>query len=275
MKSIERKKILITVTTYPLPSRKYQELVCTAGLTEEGDWVRIYPVPLSALVENRFRKYHWIELDLEKRIGGKDFRPESYKPHRDDLSDMVVGTRIDTADDWAERKKYCMKRVEPSLSALLEKAKNRKVATSLAVYKPAQLLEFMIEETERDWKDAWKNTRQMSLFEEFKRLGIRKVPYKFSYRFLDDAGQERNLMIEDWEIGQLYWNCLKNANGNEALACQKVKEKYWDDLALTKDLYLFLGTTLRFHAINAPNPFVIIGVFYPPKPAINPQLQLF
>ena len=42
-------KILITVTTYPLPSRSYDELVCTAGITEDGKWIRIYPVPLSSL----------------------------------------------------------------------------------------------------------------------------------------------------------------------------------------------------------------------------------
>ena len=29
-------KVLITVMTYPHPSRGYQELVCTAGVTESG-----------------------------------------------------------------------------------------------------------------------------------------------------------------------------------------------------------------------------------------------
>ena len=44
-----RKKVLLTVTTYPLPSRSYDELVCTAGILENGAWIRIYPVPLSFL----------------------------------------------------------------------------------------------------------------------------------------------------------------------------------------------------------------------------------
>ena len=50
----------------------------------------------------------------------------------------------------------------------------------------------------------------------------------------------------------------------EKKACADVKKKYFDDFAKTKDLYLFLGTTREFHLI-APNPFVIIGVFYPKK----------
>ena len=45
-------KVLITVTTYPLPSRSYDELVCTAGVLENGDWIRIYPVPLHFLQES-------------------------------------------------------------------------------------------------------------------------------------------------------------------------------------------------------------------------------
>ena len=34
------------------------------------------------------------------------------------------------------------------------------------------------------------------------------------------------MMIEDWEIGALYWKCLKGAEGDEATALQKVKQKY-------------------------------------------------
>ena len=51
---IETKKVFITVKTYPTLSKKYDELVCTAGFFEDGSWVRIYPLP--------FRK-----LDYEKR----------------------------------------------------------------------------------------------------------------------------------------------------------------------------------------------------------------
>lgn len=69
-------------------------------------------------------------------------------------------------------------------------------------------------------------------------------------------------MIEDWEIGQLYWNCLKREK-NEAAAIKKVKQKFFDDFALTKDLYLFLGTTREWHQ-RGKNPYVIIGTFHPP-----------
>jgi hypothetical protein len=36
-----RKKILIVAKTYPCPSTKYGELVCTAGIDETGKWHRL------------------------------------------------------------------------------------------------------------------------------------------------------------------------------------------------------------------------------------------
>ena len=72
-------------------------------------------------------------------------------------------------------------------------------------------------------------------------------------------------MIEDWEIGALYWNCLRSADGDEVIALKKVKEQYADNFIKNNDLYFFLGTTKEWHRRRATNPFVIIGVFYPKK----------
>ena len=40
----QKLRVLITVKTYPIPSSRYDELVCTAGVTETGDLVRLYPI---------------------------------------------------------------------------------------------------------------------------------------------------------------------------------------------------------------------------------------
>ena len=72
-------------------------------------------------------------------------------------------------------------------------------------------------------------------------------------------------MIEDWEIGALYWNCLRDAEGDEEIALKKVRQKYETQFLDGHDIYLFLGTTKEWHTRRANNPFVIIGVFYPKK----------
>ena len=62
-----RERILITVKTYPTLSRKYGETVCTAGVREDGSWVRVYPVPFRRLEEaEQYRKFDWLECDLIK-----------------------------------------------------------------------------------------------------------------------------------------------------------------------------------------------------------------
>ena len=69
------------------------------------------------------------------------------------------------------------------------------------------------------------------------------------------------MMIEDWEIGALYWNCIRDGSTPEE-AVAKVRQKYFDNF-LEKDLHLFLGTTREWHG-RGKNPFVVIGAFYPP-----------
>lgn len=266
-----RKKVLITVTTYPLPSRSYDELVCTAGVLENGDWIRIYPVPLSFLTDLKGSgklkrvKYTWIELDLNKRKD--DFRPGSHSPVNYNFKDIAIGERINTDGNWAVRKEYCLKKVYTNKTQLLEDSKAPD-NISLATFKPSKILGLEIEEDEREWKDVWKELRnQRNLFETVKPVEklIPKLPYKFYYRFTDDSGVESKLMIEDWEIGALYWNCLRNARGNEVVALEKVKEQYEENFIKNKDLYFFLGTTKEWHRRRSNNPFVIIGVFYPKK----------
>ena len=271
-------KILITVTTYPLPSRSYDELVCTAGLLETGEWIRIYPVPLSFFPDLKDKgkqhsiKYTWVELELKKRTD--DFRPESHSPQYYDFRDLAVHERLGTESNWLKRKEVCLKKVYTNLSALIEDSRAPK-NISLATFKPTTIKRLEWEEDAREWKDEWKDLRkQGDLFKEIKdpETVIPKLPYKFFYVFTDDAGKESRLMIEDWEIGALYWNCLRTAEGDEAKALEKVRQKYEDKFFKEKDLYFFLGTTKEWHTRRAKNPFVIIGVFYPRK---EQQISLF
>ncbi|MFO7322650.1 MAG: hypothetical protein DIU68_013040 [Chloroflexota bacterium] len=276
---IPNARVLITVKTYPLPSNKYEELVCTAGILSNGKWIRIYPIPFRSLpYQEQYKKYNWIELDLIRN--SSDFRPESYRPKNGTDQRIEVVGRVGTSDNWRERKNLILKEVFVSMTELIDLAKSDQ-KKSLGTLKPLEIVDFVIEEDEREWKPEWIDQfKQLRLFEtadigrNTAREVIRKVPYKYSYRFLSKGdNQPRQLMIEDWEIGALYWNCLQICEGDEYLANQLVRQKYFDEFVSQKDIYLFLGTTKRFHNVS-PNPFVIIGVFYPPKTKVT-QLPLF
>lgn len=264
------RRIFITVKTYPTLSKKYDELVCTAGILDDGSWARVYPLPFRKLeYDNRYQKYQWMELPLIKNES--DPRPESYRVlDIDQIS--VLGDPVGTQQDWFERKSIIFENnpVYEDLAELINKANKNEL--SIAIFKPAKIIDFVIEPVDRTWSQQSleilkAKASQLHLFqteEELKRefLVVDKLPYKFSYRFEDITGRSSTLMIEDWEIGMLYWNCLKQTKGNEEQALQLVRNKYLNTFS-TKDLSLFLGTTRQFHGW-ARNPFVIIGVFYPP-----------
>jgi hypothetical protein len=265
-----REKILITVKTYPTLSSKYDELVCTAGFREDGSWIRLYPIPFRKLdYENRYAKYQWIELDIVKN--NSDFRPESYRPY--DYDNILVGEKISTGRDrlWLERKKFALHKVYDDIEVLKAEAKDKELYTSLATFKPTKIRKFKCEPISREWDSdkLIKLEAKAKQYDLFKRSDnpfnvVDKVPYKFSYHIEDINGKESTMMIEDWELCQLYWKVLKKHNGDEEKACLDVKKKYFDDFAMTKDLYLYLGTTRQFHLV-APNPFIIIGTFHPKK----------
>lgn len=96
------------------------------------------------------------------------------------------------------------------------------VGVSLAVFKPTCIVDFTIESTERSWdperlKAIEARSQQLNLFggEESPFTLVRKLPFVFRYEFEDVRGRSSTLMIEDWEIGSLFWNCLEHAEGDE------------------------------------------------------------
>jgi hypothetical protein len=238
--------------------------------------IRIYPVPFRKLqYDQQYSKYDWLEIDLVKNTS--DFRPESFRPNLYD-SPFKKMEHLDTQGNWYLRKQICLKNVYTNLEKLISEAKDKSIVRSLAVFKPTKILDFTAESVESNWdKDKLKNIiesrKQLSLFEDLENdlKLVKKLPFKFKYKFLDDTGKESNMMIEDWETGQLFWKQLEKYSGDSVKAVADVKSKYFDDFAKTKDLHFYLGTTLRHHYPSL-NPFMIIGTFTPKK---EMQLSLF
>ena len=144
---ITREKVLITVKKYPTLSEKYGELVCTAGVKEDGSWIRIYPFPFRRFKEyRRFKKYTWIELPL--RRNSSDPRPESYRPAGWD--EIKILETIGTKNNWEARKKIILKdNIYNNIDLLIKRAKENQL--SLAVFKPTEILDFTWDEVDKEW----------------------------------------------------------------------------------------------------------------------------
>lgn len=269
MQRNRRAKILITVKTYPVPSKKYQEVVCTAGITEDGEWVRLYPIDYRYLPpEAQYKKYQWIEIDLQSRGAGSDQRKESYKPILENI--VLLGEPLSTAKGWLARREIVDKL--PHLTMRQYQALYDEDGTSLGIVRPSRILDMKVERRKQeDWDEGQQGIlSQQRLFGQSPKE-LAKIPYKFSYVFeCEDSDKPHNAMCEDWELGALFLNERKRLGSDEA-AAESVRRKFFDELcAPSKDTRFFVGTIFPY------NTWVVLGVFYPPKTADQPrQMSLF
>ena len=258
----QRLKVLITVKTYPLPSSKYDELVCTAGVTETGDFVRLYPINFRDLpFSQQFKKYQWIEVIATKHKG-RDQRKESYRPVSDSiqiLSEPISSSR----GDWSKRAQFALKNKAQSMEDLWFRQKTDR--TSLGVFEPKKVRDLVISDDDPEWRpEQLKALLQARLWEtrSVSKEPPRKVPFKFHYHFDCDDEQcnGHEMSIYDWEAGVLFWKLVDNGDSHK-VAAEKVRSKFLDEICgADKDTYFFVGTNLKY------STWMVLGLFYPKIP---------
>ena len=254
-------KVLITVKTYPIPSAKYDELVCTAGVTESGDFVRLYPINFRDLsFSQQYKKYQWIEVIAEKH-GRRDMRDESYRPDSDTIQSLGEPIKSNPGN-WAERARYALAKKARSIEELNDRRKADR--TSLGVFRPKKVHDLVISPDDHpDWTPRFKAKLQQARLWETRTVSkepLRKVPFKFHYWFKcdDHRCKGHRMMIVDWEVGALFWR-LVDQGLSQKDAASKVREKFLTELCgPDKDMHFFVGTTLKH-----PKNWMVLGLFYP------------
>lgn len=252
-------RVLIVVKTYPHPSKKYKEIVCTAGVTESGKWIRLYPIDYRYLEHAKwYKKYQWINVTIEKNHD--DFRIDSYRPNT--ASIKTIGNPIDTKKNWETRKQLILPTIKfNSLEEIKEAYKTSCV--SLGIFKPKIVEDLIMEADSNEWSDTHKKMlNQLVLFGEQPKP-LFKIPYKFSYIYrCNDQRCEHShkQTIFDWEIFMLYQNLKNQYHYSMDVVLQKIKDlwltKMWHS---SRNSHLIVGTQF-------PNPsFIVLGVFWPPR----------
>lgn len=248
------KKIFIVVKTYPNSSRKYQETVCTAGITEDGEWIRLYPINFRQLhSEKQYEKYTWVRTRIKpakETLSGK--RIDSFNP---DMDSWTVLNSVGTELDWFERKRI----IYPTVSKSLEEIEQRFYVErrSLGIFKPKKVYSLEITENKKSSKSQNDDIVQLDLFEEPPKP-LENIPYEFRYRFIcdDPVCKGHSIINLDWEIYEAFrkWSHKYGVNG----ALEKIKHKWFNVFfAHNRDTHLIVGTHNRF------NTFMVIGVFWP------------
>lgn len=261
----------LIVKAAPEVSKTYGEVVCTAGILDDGRLIRVYPVPWDDYRTGRFPKYSRVRATLEPSTEPAR-RPESHKLKGAmmPISDALQSGKGDTP--WRERMELLGPAIEAAgVAGMKEKQKAHR--SSLAIVKVVELVEFHIDaEPDAIIQQAdYRLSPQRDLAGQAEMIGSRidRLKHVFRYRWrcpgacCAEGKEPHNMTCEDWELFESYRSWRKNPryDTNEKLA-EALKTKFFDQMA-TKDLHFVLGTTSDPAYQQAP---LIIGIVYPPAP---------
>lgn len=270
--SSRTEKILVTIKAYPNPSSQYIETVCVAGITESGNFIRLYPIPFRDLeYDQQFKVFNWIEATVAKT--SKDYRKES---HYIVPASIKVGAHVGTENQWAVRRSIIDPLVSPSIEALQDQFTQDH--TSLGIIRPKRIKRLIIKKETPQWTPTeLAKLRQRTLFDAIDEQGteeairdLEKIPYRFQYEFEcdDPRCKGHTFSVISWEVMQSYrkWREDYGDAEWEAKFRQMYEQKLLDD---HHDLHFFVGTIFQH-----PHVWGINGLFYPPKTTVT-QPSLF
>ena len=251
----EKKKLLIVVKTYPTPANRGVEVSCTAAITEQSEWIRLFPVPYRFLDgEKRFQKYQWIEASIRR---SRDHRPESFQIDADSIN--ILSDPISSKDSWKARREVLEAMRSQCLCCLKEEQISNKFPT-LGFFKPGEISGLSLEAVEPHWTESeLAKLNQLGMFDGNPHKTLEKIPYTFYYTFRcahDHCGGHR-MSCTDWEMGQAYRN-FRDSYGLDWQS--KFMEKFDQGIRMKSDTHFFVGTVS-----NHPNSWIIVGLFYPPQ----------
>ncbi|HEX2242141.1 MAG TPA: hypothetical protein VHK27_02555 [Gammaproteobacteria bacterium] len=252
-----RLRVRILVKAFPQQSKKHEETVCCAGITEDGQqMLRLFPIRFRRLPkEQQFDRFDLVEV-LATKAG--DPRPESYRV--DEASIQL----IEKAKTLSEEAKVRLWQpfIASSLKALHEE--NRQKNRSLGIVRPdSGSIKFFCKpakdaDTEdRDVADAVQQVQQSSFLEDPLKP-LEKPEYAFGYTFTS-AGNPHKHIIHDWEVQAAYRH-YKHRYGAQAL--ERLKHEYAENIP-ARNLHFLMGT-IAAH----PRNFIIIGLL---RSSLDPQ----
>ncbi len=257
-----RMRVLITVKAAPNPSATYGETVCVAGLRLDLDaagWVRLYPVNSRELErDDNFRKYDIVTLMARPSPG--DPRAESWRPQVDTIRNEGH------LPPWERRRQFIDEYVEGSMCGLIEAARLRGSAKSLAAIRPREVTGMDIElhgpwtADEQGKIDAYMNQIEFPGMSRRPKTDLEAPRFRGWYRYVCQApgcGGHRQ-GIYDWEWVTLQRNLSRLGDAEASAALRK---RFLDEIcAPTNDLAFFVGNQQK-----RPQGFMVLGAFYPPR----------
>ena len=251
----EKKRVTIVTKAYPEPSTKHGDVACTAGITEDGEWIRLYPIDMRHFIGiKKISKFDVIEVEV-KKDNDKLGRKESHKVRPDSIR-VIDRSLTKPKPDWVRRSSIILPNLNESIQAL--KGAYEEDMTSLGIIRPSEIIDFIkTEDLEVYEQNGWSFTINLDGKVIPK---VTKIPHIFKYRFQCQGCSEGDhiMQCEDWELFESYRSWGERYEDPEIL-WEKLREKYFTWMLETRDLHFIMGMYSQY-----PTWF-IIGIYYPRK----------
>lgn len=242
--SWRKESILVLVKATPIwstNSKRY--VICTAGVSEDGEWRRLYPMYWKTIKNNNIKVWDLIQVETKKPE--RDPRPESRKIQNESAKNL--GCAI---SDREKRRRYLNELTD---SKLPDAAEERK---TLSLIKPV-LFGFSIEKREEPVDQA---TLYGGVFDRrpYHDIGI-------YYRF--KCGEKGCNLCR--EVGKLHVmecfdfgaNHLYRKYDDESVAKEKVRDMCFKRMKFDFDSWFSMGTHSRYPFLR----WMIVGLLWMKK----------
>jgi hypothetical protein len=190
-----------------------------------------------------------------------DARSESYTLRIDSIRRQEF---IGTANGWRARKAIVLPLKRNSLCEIVND--RRAGGPTLGIFRPARITRLAITPAKPPhWTPQEENLLRQQLlgFEVTPRTPLEKTPVEFRYQFrcAEATCNGHRIMCTDWEMGESYrrW---RDQYGQRWEAM--FRQRYERDMIEKNDTHFYVGN-IHQH----PDNWLIVGLFYPPMPAIG------
>lgn len=231
------KKVLIIGRASPEPSRKHLETVCTGGITEEGQLLRLYPIPLRYLQEERrYKLWSWAKFDVQKNPS--DRRKESYRVRDESI---VVLSQIKSRSEQFSLLQKAIVRDRETLEAMY-----RRDWTSMGIVQ-VELLDFQAARQQKDWEKDKPYIKQFHLYTEVKPLEQLPIDLRLKFRCTNNPNCRTHAStLIGWEYMEAFRN-FRHKYGSGVAAFGRMKDEITKRFSdKNKNTYALMGTHFKY-----------------------------
>lgn len=230
------------VKALPHVGEQHGETVCCAGVTENLEWRRQFPVKFRELDDDKFNRWDWVEYDW-RLPGQNDRRPESRRVQEGTF--RVIGKMTDKT----ERTNFLNKLIVPNTQEA------SRLNNTLALIRPINPRFRFKRKTEKkiqSEQDAYDQAVAQLSFFGTEREALTPCPFEFKYEYETEDGKPHSNLCGDWETSATFFKWRKTYGEERALKdlVDTFGNKYPDN-----GVTFAMGTHSRY-----PDVWLLVGV---------------